>query len=176
MKQWQIRHNPKDLGNISPSTTNSTTITSFSNGSLIKTFRNSGKQILISFTAILITCALSFQSTAYGMPSSVGSVQVDGYSVKQIVSSIFHAEGGYKTKYLFGIKSVKCNGFQECQKVCANTVINNIARWHKSGAKQPYLEFLASRYAPIGAPDDPTGLNHNWIKNVRYFLQKGGEL
>lgn len=151
----------------------STTTTSFFNGSLIKTFQNSGKQISTSFITILLTCALSFQLTAYSAPLSVGSVQVDGYSVNQIVQSIFYAEGGYKTKYLFGIKSVKCNSYQECRRVCENTVINNIPRWHRSGASQSFLEFLSSRYAPIGAPDDPTNLNQNWLKNVRYFLERG---
>jgi len=68
---------------------------------------------------------------------------------------------------------VKCSSYQECRRICENTVFKNIVRWHKSGAKQTYLEFLASRYAPIGAPDDPTNLNHNWIKNVRYFLERG---
>lgn len=33
-----------------------------------------------------------------------------------------------------------------------------------------YIEFLASRYCPIGADNDPQGLNKNWVKNVKYFL------
>lgn len=35
-----------------------------------------------------------------------------------------------------------------------------------------YIEFLASRYCPIGADNDPQGLNKNWVKNVKYFLTK----
>lgn len=35
-----------------------------------------------------------------------------------------------------------------------------------------YIEFLGSRYCPVGADNDPQGLNKNWVKNVKYFLTK----
>ena len=97
------------------------------------------------------------------------------YSDEQIVRAIYLAEGGEKTKYPFGIRSVKCDGYKDCEKVCYNTVKNNRKRykeyWHKS--YPDFLSFLASRYCPIGAENDPTNLNRHWIKNVRFFLERG---
>jgi hypothetical protein len=51
-------------------------------------------------------------------------------------------------------------------------VKNNKKRFLKQTRYSDYIDFLASRYCPIGAKDDPRGLNKNWVKNVRYFLSK----
>lgn len=168
--KWQTRHNPKDLKSISPLTYKSTTTTSFFNGSLILTLNILESRIFKSFILILLICALSFQSTAYAQRSSVGSVQVEGYSVSQIVNAIYRIEGGSKAVKPFGILSVKCHSYQDCKRICENTVINNIARWHRSGSNQSYFEFLANRYAPVEAHP----LNKNWLPNLISVL-KGGE-
>jgi hypothetical protein len=88
----------------------------------------------------------------------------------KVVDAIYLAEGGSKAKVPYGILSVKVSSKEEARKVCYNTVRNNWKRWENSGNPGTYLEFLASRYAPVGAKNDPTGLNRNWIKNVSYFL------
>jgi hypothetical protein len=94
------------------------------------------------------------------------------YTDEQIADAIYLAEGGAKAKVPFGILSVKCDGYDDCRQVCLNTIRNNRKRYADYGYKQydTYLEFLASRYAPIGASNDPTNLNKNWLKNVKYFL------
>lgn len=96
------------------------------------------------------------------------------YSV--IVDAIYRAEGGARSKYPFGILSVKCSGYEDCKRICTNTVRNNVRRWREWGHKShpDYLEFLASRYAPVGAENDPLGLNQNWLRNVRYFIRRAG--
>ena len=98
----------------------------------------------------------------------------DEWTDNQIVNAIYKAEGGDKAQYPFGIRSVKCEGYNECRQICLNTVRNNHKRYANYGYKQfgTYLEFLASRYAPIGANNDPKGLNKNWLKNVRWFLNE----
>ena len=105
-----------------------------------------------------------------------GNVQAD--EVDRIVDAIYKAEGGSKAKKPFGILSVPCEGYKECRQICKNTVINNRVRYQKykkGGGKayKDYIEFLASRYAPVGVKNDPTGLNKNWVKNVKYFIAKG---
>ena len=35
-----------------------------------------------------------------------------------------------------------------------------------------YSKFLADRYCPIGASNDPTGLNKHWLGNVRHFYER----
>jgi len=87
-----------------------------------------------------------------------------------LIQAIYSAEGGERSEYPFGIRSVKCEGYADCRKVCLNTIRNNIKRWHDSGTADDYLTFLARRYAPIGVANDPKGLNANWLRNVRWFL------
>lgn len=100
---------------------------------------------------------------------------IDGYTVDQYVQAIYKTEGGDNAQYPYGIRSIKCDTKQACERIARNTVKNNIKRYLDYGKnKYPsYLEFLASRYAPIGVTNDPKNLNKNWLKNMRYFLSKG---
>jgi len=98
------------------------------------------------------------------------------YTDEAIVNAIWHSEGGAKTKYPYGIRSVYCDGEKDCRKVCFNTVRNNRRRYEDYGHKDygTYIEFLASRYAPTQGKDLTKAekrLNQNWIKNVLYFLE-----
>jgi hypothetical protein len=97
------------------------------------------------------------------------------WSDEEIVNAIYQAEGGAKAQYLYGIRSVKYESPEEARRICFNTVRNNRKRFADYGNKnfKTYLEFLASRYCPIGADNDPRGLNQYWLKNVKFFLEKG---
>lgn len=86
----------------------------------------------------------------------------------KVVDAIYRAEGGAKAKVPFGILSVKCDGYDDCRKVCYNTVKNNYDRWQKSDKSKTYLEFLRDRYCPVEAHP----LNKNWLKNVKRFLNE----
>lgn len=96
-------------------------------------------------------------------------------NVERIVDAIYLAEGGKKAQYPYGIRSIECSSDKECRQICVNTVRNNIKRYNDYGHKtySTYLEFLASRYAPLDANNDPKNLNQHWLKNVKYFLEKG---
>ena len=95
-----------------------------------------------------------------------------------LIEAIYYAEGGSNAKKPFGILSVSCEGYKDCRKICHNTVRNNIGRWKRANSENPisYLQFLAGRYAPVGASNDPGGLNHNWLRNVRWFLENPKEV
>jgi len=99
---------------------------------------------------------------------------VEGYTYEQYADAIYLAEGGPKAKKPYGILSVPCDSEAACRRICINTIRNNVKRYNDYGHKTygEYIEFLASRYAPIGADNDPQDLNRNWIKNVRAFLRK----
>lgn len=91
---------------------------------------------------------------------------------ERIADAIYVAEGGAKAKKPYGILSVKVANEAEARRVAVNTIRNNWKRWHDAGKPGEYLEFLAKRYAPVGAENDPQGLNKNWLKNVRAGLAK----
>jgi len=56
------------------------------------------------------------------------------------------------------------------RQACINTINSNYRRWDGRG---DFVEYLAKTYCPIGAKNDPKGLNKNWTKNVKHFLKKG---
>ena len=98
--------------------------------------------------------------------------QAEEYTDTQIVNAIRKAEG----TWTYGIKSIKCSTASECRQICLTTVKRNRQRFINYGYKDhaDFISYLASRYCPVGASNDPTGLNKNWQRNVRYFLRKGG--
>ena len=95
------------------------------------------------------------------------------YSKEEICLAIWMIEGGKNTNYPYGIKSVNCNGKEDCKNVCFNTVENNRIRYKNYGHKQyeTYLEFLASRYCPITDEDC-----ENWLPNLKFYLTKEEKL
>lgn len=90
----------------------------------------------------------------------------------EIVDAIYLAEGGKRAVKPFGILSVPCSDYADCRKVAFNTVRNNYWRWDAGGRKGEYLAFLAGRYCPVGASNDPKGLNRNWLGNVERLINR----
>jgi len=101
------------------------------------------------------------------------NAEAQEYGNAQIVNAIYIIEGGPNAQYLYGIRSVHYDDEAEARRICFNTVRNNRARFARQSKYDNYLDFLASRYCPIGAANDPRGLNVNWLRNLRYYLNKG---
>ena len=98
--------------------------------------------------------------------------------VNELADAIFWAEGGYKTNFPYGIKSVRCNNEQECRRICKNTIRNNIKRYERANNqdkqnKYSYLQFLQNRYCPTSGnlSASEKALNGHWLKNVKWFLK-----
>lgn len=82
-----------------------------------------------------------------------------------LANSIYQLEGGGKTKYPYGIKSIDTGGNAEkARRICLNTIKNNYIRWQKDGCKGRFMDYLANRYCPPSA--DKQG-NINWKNNIR---------
>lgn len=111
---------------------------------------------------LFILCLLALPVMARGEIK-----KIDYNYQEKIVNAIFLAEGGTKTKYPYGIQSVKT---ANPRKVCETTVRNTFIRWQQSGQTNGFIEYLGGRYCPVSG--DKTGLNKNWVKNVKYFVDK----
>ena len=96
----------------------------------------------------------------------VGVAEAKEYTDAQIANAIYHAEGGAKTKHPYGILT-KYNHTSPRQ-ACLNTIAHARKDWSGKGE---FIAFLGSRYCPVGAKNDPRGLNRNWIKNVTKLLR-----
>ncbi|UOF78066.1 hypothetical protein [Caudoviricetes sp.] len=87
----------------------------------------------------------------------------------RLADAIYLAEGGDKTRYPYGVMSVKVKDKKEARKVCINSIQRNYQRWEKAGYPGTFIDFMADRWCPPSV--DPIG-NRNWKKNVRYFYSK----
>lgn len=88
-----------------------------------------------------------------------------GYSDSQIASAIYLAEGGAKTRFPYGIKSIKCDTKEECRQICLNSIKNAKKRWIKAGKPEDFIVFMGRRYSP-------PNINPNWVRLVKFFLSK----
>lgn len=87
---------------------------------------------------------------------------------ERLADAIYRAEGGANTRHPYGIlaKYKTTTPRQACINTCKHA-------WRDfSGQEKDFLVFLAARYAPIGAANDPKGLNQNWLRNVQKFYTK----
>ena len=82
----------------------------------------------------------------------------------------------------FGVVAVAANGLDAQARVAANTIRNTLQRFERGGGRavdpltgrytDGFLRFLSARYAPVGAPNDPTGLNRNHTANLIALYRK----
>lgn len=88
-------------------------------------------------------------------------VRAQAINVNRLADAIYWAEGGAKTNHPYGILA----HYQHTspRQACINTINHALRDWNGKG---DFIAFLGSRYCPVGASNDPRGLNKNWIKNV----------
>ena len=90
-----------------------------------------------------------------------------------LAQAIKQAEGNPRN---FGVLSVPTANKEEAEQVLNNSIRNSIIRWVQAKQPIPFSEFMQKRWAPIGATNDPKGLNKNWLGNVEgALLQYLGE-
>ena len=94
-----------------------------------------------------------------------------------IVAAIRYAENGRAGRE-YGVLHPKAKGksYRTQAGWCAATVQKHWDRYTKAGGKasdtHAFLVSLAKRYCPVGADNDPSGLNKHWLKNVSNFHKK----
>ena len=87
--------------------------------------------------------------------------------VEKLATAIYYAEGGTKTNHPYGILTHYKHTTP--RQACINTINHALRDWN---GKSDFIVFLGSRYCPIGAKNDPLGLNKNWVFNVKFWLLK----
>jgi len=112
---------------------------------------------------LILSCSVAVASAA--IPA--------GYAEK-LADAIYLAEGGNRTSKPYGIMAGRPLQPNEARKWCLNTIRNNWRHWEAGGRKGEFLNFLAGIYCPVGAKNDPKGLNKNWLRNVKAVLKNQG--
>lgn len=91
---------------------------------------------------------------------------VEDYTTDQWANAIHHAEGNDN----YGI--LQHYTHTSYRQACINTVLHKHRDWVKLGRPGSFIHYLASKYAPVGATNDPGNLNRNWERNVQELLFK----
>ena len=118
---------------------------------------------LVVSVCLLLAGFLLFAVAAFGEPSD-----------SALADAIYRAEGGVRAQYPYGVRSIDTHGDAAyARRITLNSIRNNRRRWETAGNPGSFLEFMARRWAPVGAGNDPDGLNRHFVKNVRFFLGAG---
>ena len=72
----------------------------------------------------------------------------------------------------FGVLSEDFATADEANNILNNSIRNNYIRWLLANKPGTFVDFMRDRWAPIGAENDPTGLNPYWNDNVRKSLRQ----
>jgi len=120
--------------------------------------------------ALIITVVmfvlLAMRGCGAGMQEAqAAEVSWQSFTNDQIADAIYKAEGGEKTRHPYGILAHYKH--TSPRAACINTIRHARRDWNEKG---DFISFLGSRYCPVGAANDPRGLNRNWIGNVKHFL------
>ena len=83
----------------------------------------------------------------------------------QLADAIFKAENSKSHPY-----GIIGNFTQQPREICVNTIRHRYSDWVIAGCNGDFISYLGKFYAPIGADNDPSGLNRNWVKNVSLFM------
>ena len=86
-------------------------------------------------------------------------------SPEKLCQAIYKAEGGSATKHPYGI--LKKYKTTSPKQACINTVNSSLKRFKAQKSSKDFISYLGATYCPVGASNDPKGLNMNWIRNVR---------
>lgn len=98
----------------------------------------------------------------------------------RMLAAIRKAENGGPGRE-FGVTSVPAPDYQSQANVAAESIRNNQDRYEAEKGyasttldgriTDEFIAYMGARYAPIGAANDPTGLNANWVRNVQNFYR-----
>ena len=92
-----------------------------------------------------------------------GLVYAQDINVEKFADAIRRAEGNAN----YGVLSIPCKTEAKCRQICINSIKNNLKRYEKSDKNTDFVGFMAKRWCPIGAENDPKGLNRNFERNLR---------
>ncbi len=91
---------------------------------------------------------------------------------QRLLKAMVAAEGGPEAF----VKAVRCSlpntkDFAEAMQIATTTVQHRL--WdYAARDMEAFIDFLAARWAPVGATNDPTNLNQYWAKNVKLLFKK----
>jgi hypothetical protein len=100
-----------------------------------------------------------------------------------LLVALRHAENGGPGRE-FGVLAASAPTLEAQARVAANTIRNTASRYREQGGTlldpvsgrytEGFLRFLSARYAPVGAANDPGGLNRHHAGNLIALYRRAG--
>lgn len=94
---------------------------------------------------------------------------------RNLLFAIRYAENGRKGRE-FGVLTPEAQRYADHPDPVMS--FRTQAKWAAGTIKKRYkgdLGEFQKRWAPIGAANDPNGLNENWLKNVQWYINTANE-
>ena len=132
------------------------------------------KERIFAYIKMAVFCIFFWLLVIMASCKVAHAENIAGYSADQWANAIRKAEGGNHTKHPYGILSKYKHTSH--RKACINTIRHYWRDYSKlplqTRKSKRFLDYAQERYCPIGANNDPNGLNRNWSKNVSYWLRR----
>ncbi|MFH1247933.1 MAG: hypothetical protein V1490_02125 [Candidatus Omnitrophota bacterium] len=124
---------------------------------------------IVVLLAVLIAAGIAGaqESQAAISPGANRPEIIKGIDISRLITAIYWAEGGPNTRHPYGIL-VKYKDTSPKQ-ACRNTILHRLRDWDGKG---DFISYLGRFYCPVGAANDPRGLNVNWIRNVQKLYNR----
>lgn len=82
----------------------------------------------------------------------------------QLLQAVVRAEGDIIKAVRITVPSVTTR--QQALEILARSATHRMWEYVKAHSAPGYVEYFASKWAPLGVANDPTNLNANWARNV----------
>ena len=152
--------------------------------SFLRSFQSRTAKCLVAFLCLYVLASNAYSgelstipNKLYKTPHSVitaypqNSTGYRAISFERLADAIFKAENS--KRYPYGIIKPYCGPktVAACRKGCLQTIEKRHRMWLDTDpatiSADAFISYLSRSYAPLGAKNDPSNLNSNWIKNVR---------
>jgi len=121
----------------------------------------------IWYSILIILCLVFWVGVFTIISWAIPKAHAESINVERLATAIYYAEGGVKTNHPYGILSKYKSTTP--RQACINTINHALRDWNGKG---DFISWIGSRYCPVGAKNDPRGLNRNWISNVRRIYER----
>jgi len=130
------------------------------------------RKMLINFLliALLLLCSPAYAITIHTTKNISKLSPREISFCDRVVSKIFFAEGGDKTRNPYGVLGFGQLTKEQARKICRNTVINSYTRWKAQSQEKDFLRFLSLSYCPLSDKRDTKSLNKNWYPNMHRLM------
>lgn len=82
-----------------------------------------------------------------------------------LIQAVVKAEGDILKAVRCSVPS--CRDREQALEITCRSAAHAMSDWIKAQHGAAFVAFWAERWAPVGAENDPRGLNANWARNVR---------